>query len=423
VLVPILNSEVVGSLPTDELSTHDAVRADLIALHRLYRQADHRALKELGDQSERFATMLRVGAVVLLVLLATGTIVALRKAQRAMVRRGRQRKDAELAEFETQLRRALEFVDSDVGALAVAERAVRQALPDAHASLLVADASRARFEPVKDPPVCGVARPADCPAMRASAALTFVDSRRLDACPQLAAATSTPCSATCVPVTIAGRGAAVIHLAGEAAEPPDPDAIADLVARGVGERVTLLQAFATFQLQAERDPLTGLLNRRSLDSAVARLVEDGGGYAVAFGDLDHFKRLNDLHGHDAGDRALRSFARVLSESFRPEDVVCRWGGEEFVIVLPGCDVEQAVDATERVRTNLALGFIDGQAHAVTVSFGIAGSSGARTFDEVVDQADRALRRAKLDGRNRTVTFDAAASPLPDASEAASEPSR
>jgi len=269
---------------------------------------------------------------------------------------------------------------------------------------LVADASKARLTAVSDPPVCGVSTPEECPALRSSSALTFADSAALDACPVLAAHATDRCSASCVPVTIAGRGAAVVHLVGAVGHPPDGKGATGLVARGVGDRVTLLRAMATFQLQAARDPLTGLLNRRSLQTAVDRIVTSGRSYAVAFGDLDHFKQLNDLHGHEAGDRALRAFSLTLTESLRPEDIVCRWGGEEFVIVLPDCDATMAIEAMDRVRTNLALGAFTGNSASVTASFGVAHSTDAAGFDEVVDRADSALREAKNGGRNRVVRF-------------------
>ncbi|MFN7149115.1 MAG: GGDEF domain-containing protein [Microthrixaceae bacterium] len=135
------------------------------------------------------------------------------------------------------------------------------------------------------------------------------------------------------------------------------------------------------------------------------LLERGDPYSLAFCDLDHFKELNDLHGHDAGDRALRSFARTLTESLRPQDVICRWGGEEFVIVLPDCDAAAAVEAMERVRTNLLLTSMSAHTVSFTASFGVATSADGATFDDVVALADLALREAKGTGRDRVIRFD------------------
>jgi len=409
-LVPILNSTTVGSLPQAEIDAYSAVSNDLIALHTMYRKANTAGLVKLGERSHHFEVLLFIGGAAGFGLLFAGTVVGLRIAGRTMRERAAKHEAAALAAFETRLRRALELVDSGSATFAVAERAMSEAIPDAHATVLVADSSDARLTPVSDNPTCGVSTPGECPALRSSSVLTFVDSSALDACPLLAANAAERCSATCVPVTIAGHGAAIMHLVGVVGHPPDGKGATDLVARGVGDRVTLLQAMATFQLQATRDPLTGLLNRRSLETAVDRILVSGRSFSVAFGDLDHFKQLNDLHGHEAGDRALREFSRTLTDSLRPEDVICRWGGEEFLIVLPDCDTAMAIEAMDRVRTNLALGSISGHTAGVTVSFGVAHSSDADGFDEVVERADTALREAKDSGRNRVVRFESSPRP-------------
>jgi diguanylate cyclase (GGDEF)-like protein len=172
--------------------------------------------------------------------------------------------------------------------------------------------------------------------------------------------------------------------------------------RLAAERIAMLRAFEKSETQAHTDPLTGLWNRRSLENRVRDLTRDGTPYALAYGDLDHFKILNDTHGHEAGDQALRLFARVLGDSMRPGDVTARYGGEEFVIVLPDCDPDTAVKVLERVREQLALTLTTGRVPPFTVSFGLASSVDADTFDEVVSVADQALLSAKQHGRNRTV---------------------
>jgi diguanylate cyclase (GGDEF)-like protein len=405
-LVPIVSAASGGTLPAAQIEAHERVRNDLIALYDLYRDADHHSLASLDADAGRFQDLLVGVAVIEATIILFATVAGLRRGRLVLAERHERRETARLAKFEAQLRRALEWVDSDTAAFAVASRALGEALPNAGASLMVADASRSRLVAVGAPPSCGVEHLDACPAMRVSTTLTFPNSRELGTCPVLEANSEGPCSATCVPITVAGRGAALVHLSGEADDPPDRDGVTELVARSVGERVTLLQAFATFQLQAERDPLTGLLNRRSLETAMARSIDPTTPFAVAFGDLDHFKRLNDVHGHDAGDRALRAFARVLRESLRPEDLCCRWGGEEFVVVMPSCGAATAAEAMDRVRTNLALGSIAAQAHSVTVSFGIADSTDCPTFEEIVERADGALRNAKESGRNRIVVAGA-----------------
>jgi diguanylate cyclase (GGDEF)-like protein len=154
--------------------------------------------------------------------------------------------------------------------------------------------------------------------------------------------------------------------------------------------------------EASRDPLTGLLNRRGFDEAVAGLAR-GGPMAVLVCDIDHFKRVNDRLGHDAGDLVLRAAADVLrglAEEL-PAALLARFGGEEFVVALPGDNLDNARAAADKARQRLAAE-TQGPV-AVTASFGVA--SAAR-FDgdmsALIARADAALYRAKEDGRNRVV---------------------
>ena len=125
--------------------------------------------------------------------------------------------------------------------------------------------------------------------------------------------------------------------------------------------------------------------------------------SVAMADLDHFKRLNDTFGHAAGDRALRNFAQVLRATMRPSNLVARWGGEEFVVVLGDCTADEAAAALNRVRKALAASLADGTHPACTVSFGVAEfPAHGNDLDGLVHQADGALYQAKQGGRNRVV---------------------
>ena len=151
-----------------------------------------------------------------------------------------------------------------------------------------------------------------------------------------------------------GRTVGVIHATCEPNTSLDDAAVQDLetLAKLAGARIGLLRVMKETQLQASTDSLTGLLNRRSLENRVQGLRRDGTNFVVAMADLDHFKQLNDVHGHETGDRALRLFAQTLRTALRKQDVVSRQGGEEFAVVLPGCTVEDASDALESVRHHL-----------------------------------------------------------------------
>jgi diguanylate cyclase (GGDEF)-like protein len=160
--------------------------------------------------------------------------------------------------------------------------------------------------------------------------------------------------------------------------------------------------------EARVDALTGLLNRRGFEERLtletARATRHEGVLGVALFDLDHFKAINDAHGHDAGDQVLRWFAALLSEQARGIDAVARFGGEEFVVLLPRADLDAALAFAERVRTAV----LDGRAAsgvaatvALTVSGGVTSARLPGGVDGLVAAADRALYEAKHAGRNRT----------------------
>jgi diguanylate cyclase (GGDEF)-like protein len=163
---------------------------------------------------------------------------------------------------------------------------------------------------------------------------------------------------------------------------------------------------AEFAASAERDPLTGLGNRRYLDRRCAKLLpallREGGPLTLVQIDIDHFKQVNDRLGHAAGDRVLVALAGLLRDAMRNSDVLTRHGGEEFVVVLPGMATAQAVEFCERLRLRVADHRWQrevGAAVSVTVSMGLAG---APPYDiaALLHSADQALYRAKAAGRNQ-----------------------
>ena len=196
-------------------------------------------------------------------------------------------------------------------------------------------------------------------------------------------------------------------------------AIADAVAAAGGEhqlsaaqreactrcersRLATVRLIAASAHDASTDALTGLLNRRSLEARLPGVLDAEEMYAVAVADLDHFKALNDRWGHDAGDRAIRMFGDVLREATRSVDLLCRHGGEEFVIVFPGLTQAHAAVALERVRAILKANVRDSHLPQLTASFGIAEVAGDTSFDSVLIRADQALLRAKRNGRDQIV---------------------
>ena len=189
-----------------------------------------------------------------------------------------------------------------------------------------------------------------------------------------------------------------------------------VVAAGVTRYLAELNERLVGRLTAEArvDPLTGLLNRRGFEERLrielARTARDGGTVAVASFDLDHFKRVNDEHGHEFGDRVLRWVGRVLDDHARDVDIAARVGGEEFVVVLPGTDLDGAEAFAGRVRQAVSQRGPEvsrgrygiGEELRVTLSAGVTAATGAVDAQVLLATADRALYTAKRTGRDRTV---------------------
>ncbi len=173
-----------------------------------------------------------------------------------------------------------------------------------------------------------------------------------------------------------------------------------------GKRIIELQEKLRFN--AMHDPLTGILNRGAvlerLYSELARSRRENQPMTLAMLDLDHFKVVNDTHGHLAGDEVLRETTRRIKNIVRDYDIVGRYGGEEFLIVIPGADRESALTVYERIREGIGARPMDTTVASlvVTASMGVAEYDGIMSDQELIQLADDALYRAKDQGRNRVV---------------------
>lgn len=170
----------------------------------------------------------------------------------------------------------------------------------------------------------------------------------------------------------------------------------------------LQEANRRLEEASRTDPLTSLPNRRAfIDAAnheLKRALRSGRMFAVAMLDLDHFKRVNDSYGHAVGDLVLQQTTASLRAALRSQDIIARWGGEEFVILLPETNADGAAVAAESIRAAISSSFVElnGKAIHVTASLGIAEHSLSQTLDRTIAAADRALYRAKDEGRDRVV---------------------
>jgi diguanylate cyclase (GGDEF)-like protein len=230
----------------------------------------------------------------------------------------------------------------------------------------------------------------------------------------------------CIPILAQGETLGILHVQATPEAPALGDAEISLkttFAAQVGLSITNIRLREALRTQSIKDPLTGLHNRRYLEEMMERetrrAVRAEHGLGMLILDLDHFKKFNDTYGHDAGDTVLRETAVLLAKSVRAEDIVCRFGGEEFVIILPMADLKAAHARGERIRSKIRELTVLHQGQLlgmITVSVGVAALPLHGTFPaELLAAADAALYRAKREGRDRVVSAD-----LPTEREAGTE---
>lgn len=226
-------------------------------------------------------------------------------------------------------------------------------------------------------------------------------------------------AALCVPMIAQGNtlGVLFIQPSGAAAIPLDAQArrdferMASMTADRVGIAIANIQLSTNLRQQSIRDPLTGLFNRRylekTLEREMSRTRREQSSLAVVMVDADHFKSVNDSYGHAVGDQVLRSIAKMLGHACRPSDAVCRFGGEEFVILMPATTLAQAAVKAQQLchdartfdysRSGIAV-------KSVTISVGVAAfPQNGDTCDSILRAADQALYSAKKAGRDRVVS--------------------
>jgi diguanylate cyclase (GGDEF)-like protein len=314
--------------------------------------------------------------------------------------------------FELELARALEYARSEHEVLDVVREALRHIDPKRPIELHLVD----RDEPVLRLAVTTesiadvspvTASPWDSLATRTGKTLVYESSEQLDACPHLRSRLSEPASAVCVPLNAMGRIVGVLYATGPVGVPPTPAAVQslELLARTTAAHITTVRAFAREDL-VEGDPLTGLPDRRAAINVVRRKLAHGENFSLALCDVDHFRVYNARHSSLVGDAALRLLAEILCRTLRPDDIIARHDGEQFLLVLDGIPAPDAVKAVERVRETLVITQATRPEPAFTVSFGVVDSSQGTTVEELMRGAGDALEAAKHSGRNRVVAAGA-----------------
>ncbi|HLH21681.1 MAG TPA: diguanylate cyclase [Chloroflexota bacterium] len=317
---------------------------------------------------------------------------------------------------------------------AVIARLVGELFPGMAGSVGVISASRNLVEVVATwGPVPageeGIFAPDECWALRRGQPHVVEDAHHDLVCPHLQRAA--PAASVCIPLVAHGETTGLLHLARAAGRDAAPStASMQRLATQVAEQLALalsnLALRERLRNQSIRDPLTGLFNRRyleeTLERELARAERSHHPMGVIMIDVDHFKQFNDSFGHNAGDALLREFGGLLRKHVRGSDIACRYGGEEFAVILPDATLEDTVRRAEELRAAMAHLQVADQDQAlgqITISAGVAalpqhGADGPR----LLRAADRALYAAKSAGRNRVQVADGSQAETQELPEAA-----
>lgn len=359
-----------------------------------------------------------------------GTMKSLDEARETLEARVAER----TAELEERTREAGVLVDtgdafqvaqSEEETLGVAQNAARRLFRDESGAVYIKrvgqDGLTKAGEWGGEPPAVDSFFPDDCWALRKGVMHSFADPSSDLACPHATRENGEPYAYFCIPLISRGEALGVLHI--KCCRPAGTDGRVDgeaarvrdarrKTALGFAQRVSM--ALANVRLreslkeQSIKDPLTGLYNRRYLEETLGRELykaeREKSGLAVMMLDIDHFKKFNDMYGHDAGDAVLQALARLMRSAVRKGDIVCRYGGEEFFIIMPGTGLgtaeERAQLLLERVRClEVRQGMLT--LKGITISIGLAlYPEHGSTAEELLLAADAALLEAKKSGRDR-----------------------
>ena len=251
--------------------------------------------------------------------------------------------------------------------------------------------------------------PWDSLAVRTGRTLLYETTERADVCSHLRSRLHEPASAVAVPVSVAGRALGVLYGFGPENDQPGPGDVEFLedIAHVIATRIAILRSGAVPAPDETVDRLTGLPDRRTMQKRLVELLHDRVPFAVAVADIDGFGAMNDQRGRDAGDVALQLLGQVARRSLRPDDLLGRIGGDEFLIVFPNSSGDEATRAVERIREELVLGQSTAQCPQFTLSIGVIDSTCGSTIEELLHRAASALEYARNEGGNRVVVGHAA----------------
>jgi diguanylate cyclase (GGDEF)-like protein len=313
----------------------------------------------------------------------------------------------------TRMGELLQACASEAEAHAVVGRFAGAFFPEEGGAVFVTSASKNMVEVHASwgPPIAedgSVFRPEDCWALRRGRMHAVEDTTSGLLCRHLPK--SLPLSYVCIPLQAQGESFGLLYVGGTGGTDGARGRLAQTVGEQLGLALANLRLRDVLRNQSIRDPLTGLFNRRYMEETLERELRRCERRRQALGvimlDLDHFKRFNDTHGHEAGNTLLAEVGRVLRTSMRDADVACRYGGEEFVLLLPEVTLAVAQERARAILETLRRVVVvhrEQPLGSITASAGVAaapehGSKGS----DVLEVADAALYRAKGDGRDRVI---------------------
>jgi len=315
-------------------------------------------------------------------------------------------------------------------AFQVLRRATQRLFPTESGALCILNSSRSLLEPVASwgafPPADGVFAPQDCWALRRGRIQFLEDSPSGLICRHLGPDPAP--DSICAPLMAQGEALGLLYLRGQCGPSLTPDRRKSearrLLAAAVADRIALalanLKLCESLRWQSIRDQLTGLFNRRymeeSFDRELRRAIRNGRALGVIMLDVDHFKNFNDTLGHASGDALLTALGDFLQSRTRREDIACRYGGEEFVLILPEADLAVTQQRAEELREEVKQLRVRHRGKAldkITLSLGVASyPEHGDTANELIRIADAALYRAKVEGRDRVVLAHVSEPPAP-----------
>ncbi len=315
-------------------------------------------------------------------------------------------------------------------AFQVLRQATERLFPTESGALCILNSSRSLLEPVANwgtfPPADGVFAPQDCWALRRGR-IQFLENRPSGLiCRHLGTAPAP--DSICAPLMAQGEALGLLYLRGQYGSSGTPDPrkteARRLLAATVADRIALalanLKLCESLRWQSIRDQLTGLFNRRymeeSFDRELGRTIRNRRSLGVIMLDVDHFKNFNDTLGHASGDALLTALGDFLQSRTRREDIACRYGGEEFVLILPEADLAVTQQRAEELREEvkqLRVHYRGKVLDKITLSLGVASyPEYGDTANDLIRIADAALYRAKIEGRDRVVLAQISEPPPP-----------